>query len=127
MEDKKRTRFLSVVLTIIVVFVSIVYIALYLPSVPAATALMVTVPTVSFPTTTPSVSTPTASDPATMPAPTTTPADNSNLLLGNPSKAVHSTSSPNNYLMDKGEYVLSYNRDRGEPKLGQLVSRRFIA
>jgi len=38
------------------------------------------------------------------------------LLLGNPSNAVHdSSSSPDNYLMDSGYYVLSYNRDRGEP------------
>src|SRR5450756_2098795 len=44
------------------------------------------------------------------------PADGSNLLLGNPSNAVHdSSSSPDNYLMDSGYYVLSYNRDRGEP------------
>jgi DNA/RNA endonuclease G (NUC1) len=43
------------------------------------------------------------------------PADHSNLLPGNPSNVVNSTSSPDNYLMDKGEYVLSYNRDRGEP------------
>jgi endonuclease G len=43
------------------------------------------------------------------------PADDSNLLLGNPSKAVHSTSSPNNYLLDEGTYVESYNNSRGEP------------
>jgi endonuclease G len=110
MEDKKkRTRFLSVVLTIIAVFVSIVYIVLHLPSVPAATAPVTTAPTASLPTTTPSVSIPTVS------APATTSADDSNLLLGNPSKAVHSTSSPNNYLLDEGTYVESYNASRGEP------------
>jgi DNA/RNA endonuclease G (NUC1) len=44
------------------------------------------------------------------------PADGSNLLLGNPSNAVHdSSSSPDNYLMDSGYYVLSYNRDRAAP------------
>jgi len=44
------------------------------------------------------------------------PADGSNLLLGNPSNAVHdSSSSPDNYLMDSGYYVLSYNRDRATP------------
>jgi DNA/RNA endonuclease G (NUC1) len=42
-------------------------------------------------------------------------ADGDNLLLGNPSNAVHSISSPDNYLMDSGYYILSYNRDRGEP------------
>ena len=41
--------------------------------------------------------------------------DGDNLLLGNPSNAVHSTSSPDNYLMDQKYYVISYNRDRGEP------------
>jgi len=46
----------------------------------------------------------------------TLPADGSNLLLGNPSNAVHdSSSSPDNYLMDSGQYVLSYNRDRATP------------
>jgi DNA/RNA endonuclease G (NUC1) len=44
------------------------------------------------------------------------PVDGSNLLLGNPSKAVSdSTSSPNNYLMNSGYYVLSYNRERATP------------
>ena len=44
------------------------------------------------------------------------PADGSNLLLGNPSNAVQdSSTSPDNYLMDSGQYVLSYNRDRAAP------------
>ena len=44
------------------------------------------------------------------------PADGSNLLLGNPTNALHnSSSSPDNYLMNSGYYTLSYNRDRGEP------------
>jgi endonuclease G len=44
------------------------------------------------------------------------PADGSNLLLGNPSKAVHDRStSPDNYLMDSGYYTLSYNRDHATP------------
>jgi len=42
-------------------------------------------------------------------------ADGDNLLLGNPSNAVHSVSSPDNYLMDSDYYILSYNCDRGEP------------
>jgi len=45
----------------------------------------------------------------------TSPADGNNLLLGNPSKAVHSTASPNNYLMTTSNYTLSYNKSRGEP------------
>ena len=44
-----------------------------------------------------------------------TPGDNSNLLLGNPSGATTSTANADNYLYDQGYYVESYNRDRGEP------------
>ncbi|MFA4931421.1 MAG: DNA/RNA non-specific endonuclease [Caldisericia bacterium] len=53
----------------------------------------------------------------TYPKPTLAlPADGSNLFLGNPSNAVHdSSTSPDNYLMDSGQYVLSYNRDRATP------------
>jgi endonuclease G len=58
----------------------------------------------------------TLSSPTTPPVPDTPSVpDNSNLLLGNPSNAVHNTSYPNNYLMDQTYYVISYNRDRGEP------------
>lgn len=38
-----------------------------------------------------------------------TPTRDDNLALGNPSGAVSSTSYPNNYLMTKPQYVLSYN------------------
>ncbi|HEY4109242.1 DNA/RNA non-specific endonuclease [Puia sp.] len=44
-----------------------------------------------------------------------TTADNSNLLLGNPSRATTSVSDSDNYLYDHGYYIESYNRDRGEP------------
>ena len=37
------------------------------------------------------------------------------LTMGNPSNAVVSTSSPNNYLLLKGEYALSYNNNTGTP------------
>lgn len=40
-------------------------------------------------------------------------ADNSHMLLGNPSGATTSVSNENNYLMDKTHYVLSYNRSKG--------------
>lgn len=48
---------------------------------------------------------------------TDTPAvdDNTNLLLGNPSNATTSTRTPNNYLIDRPYYTLSYNRSRGGP------------
>ncbi len=43
------------------------------------------------------------------------PAVSSNLLLGNPSGATADPSNRNNYLMDKGYFVLSYNNARGTP------------
>ena len=40
----------------------------------------------------------------------------SNLALGNPSGAVaDATNSPNNYLLTKTQYVMSYCRDKGKP------------
>ncbi|QJB30336.1 DNA/RNA non-specific endonuclease [Chitinophaga oryzae] len=41
--------------------------------------------------------------------------DDDNLLLGNPSNAAAAVVMSNNYLMDKGYYTLSYNRDNGTP------------
>jgi endonuclease G, mitochondrial len=43
------------------------------------------------------------------------PADNSNLLLGNPSGAAAITDSADNFLYDHDYYIESYNRDRNEP------------
>jgi DNA/RNA endonuclease G (NUC1) len=37
------------------------------------------------------------------------------LTMGNPSNAVADISQPNNYLMEKPTYTLSYNRDKGTP------------
>jgi endonuclease G len=48
------------------------------------------------------------------PTPPTT-GDNDNMLLGNPSNALASISSENNYLMAKTYYALSYSRSRGTP------------
>lgn len=45
----------------------------------------------------------------------TTGADNSHLLLGNPSGAVSSTGSADNYLIDQKYYTESYNRTKGGP------------
>jgi len=41
--------------------------------------------------------------------------DNSDLLFGNPSGAVASVVMPDNYLIDQGYYVESYNSTKGEP------------
>lgn len=46
---------------------------------------------------------------------TPAPADNDNLLMGNPSKAAPDTASANNYLMQKPYYTLCYNRSTGKP------------
>jgi endonuclease G len=40
---------------------------------------------------------------------------NDNMLMGNPSGAVTSTSSPTNYLLIKPQYTIGYNRDQGKP------------
>ncbi|MCR8560851.1 DNA/RNA non-specific endonuclease [Mucilaginibacter sp. BJC16-A38] len=42
-------------------------------------------------------------------------ADNTNLLLGNPSGATSSITNADNYLIDQTYYTESYNRDKGEP------------
>lgn len=42
------------------------------------------------------------------------PAETSvHLILGNPSQAIPSTGAPDNYLMEKPQYVLSYNSQKG--------------
>ncbi|HVW97038.1 MAG TPA: DNA/RNA non-specific endonuclease [Mucilaginibacter sp.] len=43
------------------------------------------------------------------------PADNSNMLLGNPSKASRNPLDADNYLIDHQYYIESYNRDKGGP------------
>ena len=35
--------------------------------------------------------------------------------MGNPSDAVTDTSYPSNFLIQRGQFVTSYNRDRGTP------------
>jgi endonuclease G, mitochondrial len=48
-------------------------------------------------------------------SPTNPPGQDDNLAMGNPSGAVTSTGSPNNYLVVKSQYALSYNNSRGTP------------
>lgn len=43
------------------------------------------------------------------------PASSIHLTLGNPSNANSSNASPNNFLVTKAQYALSYNRDNGGP------------
>ena len=43
------------------------------------------------------------------------PTPNEHLTMGNPSNAVTSVTQPNNYLMEKPQYSLSYSRDNGGP------------
>lgn len=47
--------------------------------------------------------------------PTTAQSSSVHLTLGNPSNAITSVSYPNNYLLVKPQYALSYSRDRGTP------------
>ena len=48
------------------------------------------------------------------------------LTMGNPSGAIASIAQPNNYLMEKPEYTLSYTRDLGRSELGELASVRRV-
>ncbi|HKR13943.1 MAG TPA: DNA/RNA non-specific endonuclease [Pyrinomonadaceae bacterium] len=49
------------------------------------------------------------------PTPTPTPTTSEHLTMGNPSNAVTNVGQPNNYLMEKPQYSLSYSRDNGGP------------
>jgi endonuclease G len=48
-------------------------------------------------------------------APSPTPTPSEHLTMGNPSNAVTNIAQPNNYLMEKPQYSLSYSRDNGGP------------
>jgi endonuclease G len=49
------------------------------------------------------------------PTPTPTPTPGEHLTMGNPSNAVTNVLQPNNYLMQKPQYAMSYSRDNGGP------------
>jgi endonuclease G len=51
---------------------------------------------------------------APTPTPTPPPAGE-HLTMGNPSNAVVDVNQPSNYLLDKTQYAVSYNRDKGRP------------
>jgi len=66
------------------------------------------------PTPTPSA-TPTPTPSATpTPTPSPTPVPSEHLTMGNPSNAVTNVAQPDNYLLEKPQYSMSYNRDNGE-------------
>jgi endonuclease G len=48
------------------------------------------------------------------PTPTPTPPLSEHLTMGNPSNAIANIAQPNNYLMEKPQYAMSYSRDNGE-------------
>jgi endonuclease G len=52
--------------------------------------------------------------PTPTPNPSPTPPLGEHLTMGNPSNATTSVGQPLNYLMEKPQYALSYNRDNGE-------------
>jgi endonuclease G len=55
--------------------------------------------------------------PSPIPSPSPSPPTSRSvhLLLGNPSNAVADVAKPDNYLMVKPQYALSYNRSKGTP------------
>ena len=70
--------------------------------------------TAPTPTPTPTA-TPTPTPTATpTPNPSPTPVPSEHLTMGNPSNAITDVAQPGNYLMEKPQYSLSYNRDNGE-------------
>lgn len=71
-------------------------------------------PIIEVPTSAPAP-TPGAGGPAPTPAPAPAPDANRNMALGNPSGAAHDPAQPTNYLIERPQYALSYNRDRGTP------------
>ena len=52
--------------------------------------------------------------PTPTPTPSPTPPASEHLTMGNPSNATTNVGQPLNYLMEKPQYALSYNRDNGE-------------
>lgn len=53
--------------------------------------------------------------PTPTPTPSPTPTPGEHLTMGNPSNATTTIGQPLNYLMEKPQYALSYNRDNGGP------------
>jgi endonuclease G len=53
--------------------------------------------------------------PTVSPTPTPPPTSNENLTMGNPSNATTDVNQPLNYLMQKTQYCMSYNRDDRRP------------
>ncbi|MDT5293518.1 MAG: endonuclease mitochondrial [Acidobacteriota bacterium] len=49
------------------------------------------------------------------PPPPPPPPTGEHLTMGNPSNAVTDVNQPSNYLLDKTQYAVSYNRDKGRP------------
>jgi endonuclease G len=56
-----------------------------------------------------------APTPTPTPGPTPPPSSSEHLTMGNPSNATADVNLPDNYLMEKPQYVISYNRDNGRP------------
>jgi endonuclease G, mitochondrial len=52
--------------------------------------------------------------PSPTPSPSPTPIPGEHLTMGNPTNATTNVAQPDNYLMEKPQYSMSYNRDNGE-------------
>jgi endonuclease G, mitochondrial len=68
----------------------------------------------SSPTPTPTPTATPTPTPTPTPNPSPTPVPSEHLTMGNPSDAVTNVAVPYNYLIEKPQYSMSYNRDRGE-------------
>jgi endonuclease G, mitochondrial len=66
-------------------------------------------------------------EPEVIPDKSITAEDGTHLLLGNPSNATADVSNPNNYLIERPQYALSYSKDRGTPNwVSWYVSKNWL-
>ena len=95
-------------ISLLVLLLVIIALEVFFPGAPGGSQP----PGIEQPTGAPPVLSPSVSPGAPTPA---QPAANRNLQLGNPSDAVNDASQPANHLIERPQYTLSYNRERGIP------------
>ena len=101
-----RIRLNQTTIIILLVLLGLIFLWFYqTPQSPSSGSVPIQLPSIG----------PAASATPSSPQSPGTPSDNRNLALGNPSDAVHDTGQPNNYLIERPQYTLSYNRDHGIP------------
>jgi endonuclease G len=104
---------LSRTMVVVLLALAVILLALYLSRQPPGSGpVVIQLPSI---VPAPSVAPATSAGPAGPPTLPIPASGNRNLALGNPSNAVHDANQPNNYLIERPQYALSYNRDHGIP------------